>query len=183
GGVWRHYWLLLVAPVSALAAVGLAELPRPRYPILAAVLAPCLIITAWVYAGDSAHLLVRAASDPRAMQDQRVAQWFERHHTPGQTLYALCASAGVYADARQDPGYPFLWFLEVQEGADAQNRLVDYLDDPARAPTYVAEYQTPLSCDPSGRVSGIIRRSYRQVAIVSGIAMLERSALAVAAKP
>ncbi|MCU1388913.1 MAG: hypothetical protein JWL72_2251, partial [Ilumatobacteraceae bacterium] len=137
GGFWRHYWLLLVAPVSALAAVGLAELPRPRYPILAAVLAPCLIITAWVYAGDSAHLLVRAASDPRAMQDQRVAQWFDRHHTPGQTLYALCASAGVYADAQQDPGYPFLWFLEVQEGADAQNRLVDYLDDPARAPTYV----------------------------------------------
>ena len=183
GGFWRHYWLLLVAPVAALAGVGLAALPRPRYPVLAAVLAPSLIITAWVYAGDSSHLLMRAASDRRAIQDQRIAQWFDGHRTSGQSLYALCASAGLYADARQDPGYPFLWFLEVHEGADAQNRLVDYLDDPARAPTYIAEYQTPNSCDQSGRVSAIMSRSYRQVAIVSGIAMLERSADTVTAKP
>ncbi|MCU1395890.1 MAG: hypothetical protein JWM34_4318 [Ilumatobacteraceae bacterium] len=184
GGFWRHYWMLLAAPFSALAGVGLVAIPRPRVPLLASIITPCLIISAWVYTGSTTDLLVRAASDPHAVTDQRVAAWFTQHRAPGQSLYAMCASAGLYADAHQDPGYPFLWFLEVHDGANAQNRLVDYLDDPARAPTYVAVYQTPKSCDDSGRVARIVASSYRQVAIVSGVAILVRDgAAASTARP
>ena len=175
GGFWRHYWLLLAAPFSALAGVGLAQLPRLRYVMLAATLLPCLAITAWVYAGDPAHLSLRAAHDHHAVVDELVAKWFNAHRQPGQNMYVLCASAGVYADAHQDPGYPYLWLIEVHRGTNAQNRLVGYLGDPARGPHFIAEYQRPSTCDSSGRVDQILRHSYRPVAVVGNVTMFERS--------
>ena len=174
GGFWRHYWLLLAAPISALAGVGLAQLPRVRCPMLVATLLPCLAITMWVYAGDQAHINVRAAGDHHAAVDELVARWFEVHRQPGQNMYVLCASAGVYADAHQDPGYPYLWVIEVRRGLDAQNRLVGYLGDPVRGPHFIAEYQRPSTCDTSGRVGRILRRSYRPVAVVGHVTVFER---------
>ena len=32
-----------------------------------------------------------------------------RQQDPGSTLYALCASAAVYAEADAIPPYPYLW--------------------------------------------------------------------------
>jgi hypothetical protein len=90
-------------------------------------------------------------------------------------MYVLCASAGAYADADQDPGYPYLWFLEVHQGANAQNRLVGYLSDPAHRPQFIAEYESASSCDSSGRVGRILRHSYRRVAILSTVTMFERT--------
>jgi hypothetical protein len=175
GGFWRHYWLLLAAPISALAGVGLALLPKPRHMMLAVTLLPCLAITAWVYAGDQAHINLRAAGDHRAVVDELVAKWFDAHRQPGQNMYVLCASAGAYADAHQDPGYPYLWLLEVHRGVNAQNRLVGYLDDPARGPQFIAEYQRPSICDSSGRVGRILHHSYQPVAVVGNVVILERN--------
>ncbi len=175
GGFWRHYWLLLAAPLSALAGVGLAQLPRLRYLMLAATVLPCLVISAWVYAGDPARISLRADGDRRATIDVLVAKWFDVHRRPGQNMYVLCASAGAYADAHQDPGYPYLWFVEVQHGLNAQNKLVGYLGDPVRGPQFIAEYQRPSNCDSSGRVARILRRSYRRVAVVGHITMFERN--------
>jgi 4-amino-4-deoxy-L-arabinose transferase-like glycosyltransferase len=183
GGFWRHYWLLLAAPLSALAGVGLSQLPRLRHVMLAATLLPCLAITAWVYAGDPANLNLRAAHDHHAVVDELVAQWFNAHRQPGQNLYVLCASAGVYADAHQDPGYPYLWLIEVHRGANAQNRLVKYLGDPTRGPHFIAEYQRPSTCDSSGRVDRILRRSYRPVAAVGNVTMFERNNDLTLARP
>ena len=78
GGYWRHYWLLLAAPLSALAGAGLVQLAKFRRTALAAALAPCLAITAWVYAGDQAHINIRAAGDRRAATDEVVAVWFDQ---------------------------------------------------------------------------------------------------------
>ena len=97
------------------------------------------------------------------------------HRQPGQNMYVLCASAGVYADAHQDPGYPYLWLLEVHRGVNAQNRLVGYLGDPILAPQFIAEYQRPSTCDSSGRVGRILRRSYQPVAVVGNVTMFERN--------
>jgi hypothetical protein len=174
GGYWRHYWLLLAAPLSALAGAGLVQLPKFRRTALAAALAPCVAITAWVYAGDQAHLNIRAAGDRRAATDEVVAVWFDKHREPGESLYALCGSAAVYADAHQDPGYPYLWTTEVIRAPNAQRRLIAYLSDPKRGPHYIAEYQTPSSCDRSGRVARILRASYERVAVVRRVAIYER---------
>jgi 4-amino-4-deoxy-L-arabinose transferase-like glycosyltransferase len=180
GGFWRHYWLLLAAPLSALAGVGLAQLPRLRYLMLAATLVPCLAVTVWVYAGDQANLNVRADADHHAAVDQLVARWFDKHRQPGQNMYVMCASADVYADAHQDPGYPYLWLIEVHRGLNAQKRLVGYLGDPIRGPQFIAEYQRPSTCDASGRVGRILRRSYKPVAVIGHVTMLERNSDAVA---
>jgi hypothetical protein len=176
GGFWRHYWLLLVAPVSALAGIGLAKVPRLQRSILALAVAPCLAITLWVYLGDTAHLAVRAADDHRSMVDARVAAWFNKHHEHNEGLYALCSSAGVYADTHQDPQYPYLWLTEVREGPDAQRRLVSYLRDTRRRPQYIADYQDPYACDASGRVARILHSDYRPVAIVASTVIYERNA-------
>jgi hypothetical protein len=174
GGYWRHYWLLLAAPLSALAGAGLAQLGKFKLTALAAALAPCLAVTAWVYAGDQAHVNVRAAGDHRAATDESVAVWFNKHREPGESLYVLCGSAAVYADAHQDPGYPYLWTTEVIRAPNAQRRLIAYLSDPKRGPDYIAEYQTPSSCDRSGRVARILRASYKLVAVVRRVAIYER---------
>ena len=175
GGFWRHYWLLLAAPLSALAGVGLAQLTRLRYGVLAATLLPCLVITTWVYAGNPARISVRADGDHRAAIDELVAKWFDAHRQPGQNIYVLCASAGAYADAHQDPGYPYLWFIEVHHGLNAQNRLVAYLGNQSRGPQFIAEYQPPSNCDSSGRVARILRSSYRPVAVVDHVTVFERN--------
>ncbi|MEY2524504.1 MAG: hypothetical protein QOJ66_3069, partial [Ilumatobacteraceae bacterium] len=75
----------------------------------------------------------------------------------------------------QDPGYPYLWLLEVHRGVNAQNRLVGYLDDPARGPQFIAEYQRPSICDSSGRVGRILHHSYQPVAVVGNVVILERN--------
>ena len=181
GGFWRHYWLLLAAPLSALAGVGLAQLPKLRVAALLAALTPCLAITVWVYAGDSAHLSVRAAGDHHAAVDQLVASWFAKHRQPGQNLYVLCASAGAYADAHQDPGYPYLWFVEVRHAPNAERRLVAYLSDQQHGPQFVAEYERVSSCDPSGGVEKVLRRSFTRVGAVGSVTMLERTPLATPA--
>ncbi len=174
GGFWRHYWLLLAAPLSALAGVGLAQLPKLRITTLLAALAPCLAITAWVYVGTNAGLNVRAAADHRSVVDESVAKWFTTNRQPGQNLYVLCASAAAYADAHQDPGYPYLWFVEVRHGPHSLSRLVEHLDDPVHGPHFVAEYQTPSTCDPSGRVAQILHASFRKVALIGTVGMFER---------
>ena len=175
GGFWRHYWLLLAAPLSALAGVGLAQLPKLRTVALLAALTPCLVITVWVYSGDASHLSVRAAGDHHAAVDEQVARWFVRHRHAGQNLYVLCASAGAYADAHQDPGYPYLWFVEVRHAPNAQRRLVAYLSDQQRGPEFVAEYERVSSCDPSGGVDRVLRASFTRVASVGPVTMLERT--------
>ena len=104
GGFWRHYWLLLAAPLSALAGVGLAQLPRFRYLMLAATVLPCLVISAWVYAGDPARISFRADGDRRSAIDQLVAKWFDVHRQPGQNMYVLCASAARMRMPTRIPG-------------------------------------------------------------------------------
>lgn len=175
GGFWRHYWMLLMGPLSALAGVGISRLPRLGPLAAAIVVVPCLAVTSWVYAADRTQLNIRAAADHRAMVDEHVAAWFNSHREPGESLYALCGSAAVYADAHQDPEYPFLWQLETLLGANAQNRLVAYLSDPRTAPHYVAEYQSPKWCDRSGRVGRIMNQWYHKVAVVGSVTIFKRA--------
>ncbi len=176
GGFWRHYWLLLAAPFSALAGVTLSRIGRHAPLVLACVVAPCLVVSAWVFVGNPRTINVRAFDDGRSEVNVPVARWFASHRRRGDNLYVLCFSAALYADAHQDPGYPYLWFTEVRHGPNAHRLLVDYLGDAGVAPRYIAEYQSPSTCDPSGDVGRIVRRDYHQVTVVDGIAIEQRDA-------
>ena len=174
GGYWRHYWLLLAAPVSALGGVALARAGRFTSFAAAVALVPCLAISTWVYVGDSSTVTVRATADRRSQLDEKVAAWFVANRKPGDNLYALCVSSAVYADANQDPGFPYLWFPEVYAAPNAQKLLLSYLSDPVRAPKFIAQYQAVSSCDRTGRLDTILKTSYRQVSRIGFAIILQR---------
>jgi hypothetical protein len=52
--------------------------------------------------------------------------------------------------------------------------MLDYLRNPTRPPTYIAEFQPTSVCDPTGMVDTILTSSYRQVAVVGSVPILER---------
>ena len=168
-------WLLLAAPISALAGATIGHQRRLHAACTAiAVTAPCIAISLWVFLGNPARITVRAASDPHAVVDRDVARWFVAHRQPGDNLFVMCTGPAIYADAHQDPGFPYLWLPEVYLGPGAAARMHDYLTDPASAPTYIAQYQSIKACDPKGLIKPIVDAAYHEVAKVDGVAILRR---------
>ena len=163
GGYWRHYWLLLCAPVSAVAGVAVAQLRRPAGLMALLVLVPSLIITGWVYVGDPATITVRASGDGSPAVNQAIADWFLAHRRVGDNLYVLCDSPAIYADAHQDPGVAYLWYPEFYLGPHAHQRLMAYMNNTAKAPEYIVQLQSPRACDPTGQLATVLAKSYQEV--------------------
>jgi hypothetical protein len=176
GGLFhRHYWVTLTFPFAAAAAVAIGKI-RGHVAIAIAVatlsVIPSLISTGRVIVLDRAAVAITADNDPRLVVNERVARWYADNRTPGSTLYALCASAAVYAEADAIPPYPYLWLDGVQHGRGAQAQLVQLFagDNP---PTFVARYQAVRTCNPSGEVGTLLRERYRQVEDVDGAIIYE----------
>ena len=176
GGLFhRHYWVALTFPFAAAAAVAIGRI-RGHFAIAIAVasvaLIPSLISTERVIVQDRAAIAVTAHDDPRLTIDEHVARWYADNRTPGSTLYALCASAALYADADAIPPYPYLWLDGVQHGKNAQAQLVQLFagDNP---PTFVARYQALPVCNPSGEVARLLNNRYKQVVDIDGATIYE----------
>jgi hypothetical protein len=176
GGLFhRHYWVTLTFPFAAAAAVAISKI-KGHVGIAIAVatltVIPSLISTARVIVLDRAAVAIKAHNDPRLVVDERVARWYADNRTPGSTLYALCSSAAMYADADAIPPYPYLWLDGVQHGRGAQEKLVQLFagDNP---PTFVARYQAVRVCNPSGEVGTLLNERYRQVEDVDGAVIYE----------
>lgn len=174
GGYWRHYWLLLAAPISVLAGAAIADAGRRGGLLVALVVAPALVASTWVFAGNTRYLTARAASDFRAVVDHDVATWFETNRRTGDTMYMLCGEPAVYADIDEDPPLPYLWFPEAATGPHALQRLIAYLT--ATPPTYIAEYTSVGTCDPSGGLKTLLDQRYHPTATVDHVTILMRSA-------
>ena len=84
----------------------------------------------------------------------------------------MCASAGMYANADAIPPYPYLWLDGVQNGKDAQDKLVELFSG-NDAPTFVAMYQNVRTCNPSGEVAKLLEQRYTAVTAVDGARILE----------
>ena len=173
GGYWRHYWLLLAAPISTLAGAAIGAAPRWRAAVVGLAVAPALLTSIWVFSGNPHSITARAASDTRAEVDQQVADWFDAHRRPGDTLYVMCSSPAVYADIGQDPPVPYLWLPEAVIGPHAMQRLAEYLA--TTPPTYIAEFSNPDTCDPSGHVKSFLGQRYHDNGSVAGITILSRT--------
>ena len=117
---------------------------------------PAIIATCWVVAGPQDHWIVRAAEDWRPPLDARVARWMAEHDVPPDSVYVLCAAAGLYGDAPIVPGYPYLWMIEVHDAPGAPERLIRYLSDPSIAPAYIARFQPAAECEDSGRLQHVL---------------------------
>jgi phosphatidylglycerophosphatase A len=179
GGLFhRHYWVTLTFPLAAAAAVAIGRTRRPRLSAHVAVAVTCLVAipslisTAHVVVLNRAAAALEAHDDPRLVVNEKIGQWYIEHKTPGSTLYAMCASAALYAYADAIPPYPYLWLDGVQHGRGAQQELISLFAGPA-APTFVAGFQSVLSCSPSGQVAQLLRERYTEVANLDGSIILE----------
>ena len=172
GGFWPHYWLLLCAPVSALAGVAFASLGQFARPIAITALVPCLAVSSWALYANAAT--IKEHTDPSALVSQEVAGWYLSHRQPGDNLYVLCDSPAIYADAHQDPGVAYLWFPEYYIGPHAHQQLIAYLTNKATAPRFIAQIQPTTSCDPTGRVADILKKSYAPLTTVGPATILQR---------
>jgi phosphatidylglycerophosphatase A len=174
GGLFhRHYWVTLTFPFATAAGVAISKLRFTWWAVAVAMLAviPSLISSEEVIVMDRAAASVRAHDDPRLVIDERVGDWYADHRRPGSTLYVMCASAAAYAAADALPPYPYLWLDGVLHGRRSQEQLVQLFtgDHP---PTFVAGYQSPLFCNPSGEVDAVLKERYVPAGAVDGATIL-----------
>ncbi len=173
GGLFhRHYWVTLTLPLGASAGVAISRW-KPRRLVMATCLValPALISTAQVIVLHRSEVPAVASGDPRSTVDEHIAAWYAEHRTATSTLYAMCASAGLYAAADSNPPFPYLWFDGVLHARGSQQRLVEMFSGDA-PPTFVAVYQDPVYCNPSGQVSAFINDRYTVVAEIDGMRIL-----------
>lgn len=180
GGLFHgHYYVGLVAPLTALGAVGIARIVRDRPPrvALAAVAIACVVpfcALALVAAEDGPrHRSLASSGDDRIVTDAAVARYLRAHTRPSDRIYALYADASIYFVADRRSPYPYLWFLGVKHIPGAIERLRTTLAGPD-APLYIARYQPADAIDAG--VARIVARDYRHVATVDGIPILRRTA-------
>ncbi|MGZ4767731.1 MAG: glycosyltransferase family 39 protein [Ilumatobacteraceae bacterium] len=171
GGLFhRHYWVTLTFPLAAAASVAVTTIKSRTVVIVVACLTviPSLISTMHVIVLDRSAATVLASDDPRSLTNERVADWFKQNRTPGSTIYAMCASAGMYAAADAISPYPYLWQDGVLNGRDAQDKLTQLFAGD-QAPTFVVQFEKALSCNPGGRVDALLNERYRYLATVDGL--------------
>ncbi len=185
GGLFhRHYWVTLTFPLAAAAGVAVTTI-RSRAAVIAIaclVALPSLISTSHVIVLDRGAAALLSSDDPRSVTNERVADWYRLNRTPGSTIYALCASAGMYAAANAIPPYPYLWEDGVLNGRDAQDELAQLFAGDA-APTFVVQFQKALTCNPNGRVDALLNERYRYRATVDGLTIYVLGASAATSNP
>jgi 4-amino-4-deoxy-L-arabinose transferase-like glycosyltransferase len=176
GGLFNpHYFVGLIAPFSALAALGLQQLVARRGARIATIAAVVLLappaIAAWpvVSASSPSDVSWRTSHDGRILTDRTVGAWLRARTRPGETVYALYADASLYFAADRPPAFKYLWFLGEQRIPGALGELRDILAGP-NAPRYIVVYQPPRSM-PGAAAAGIpavLRARYAQFAKVDG---------------
>lgn len=178
GGLFhRHYWVLLMFPIGV--GVGLlAALPTRQAVSRAALAAMAVVPLAATINGarlSRDQVGPKLEGDGRLVINEHVADWVRQHRTDRyDAVYAMCASAGLYGNIDSDPPYPYLWFLGVRAIDGATELLAETLRSEDR-PRFVAVYQSPNSCDPSGATQAALDANYRRVEVVSRVVMYERT--------
>jgi hypothetical protein len=159
GAYWAHYWVQLIAPLSLLAGVAVAELSRPalRVAAVAVAAAPVAVLFAQLAAAED-----RAAQIPSrrpADRDERVAAYLRRQAAPHERVYVLVSRANVYYLARRRPPTRYLWHPPLRRIPGAMRELERRLSSDRR-PAYVVVYQPAAQVDPSGGLERLIAAHY-----------------------
>jgi hypothetical protein len=171
GQFWRHYWVILAAPVAVATAVAVAG-----WPLRVGVVA--LGGLAVLPAVGTTSIVLLHPTPASAQEDEKVGHWFAGELRPGETLYVQCERPAVYAYADADPPFPYLWIDNVNQVPGAKELLADLLTNPERAPTFVARFQSEGRC---GLEPGILNELYQPFTTVEGVPIWARNDRLVAA--
>jgi hypothetical protein len=174
GQFYRHYWVILAFPLGTLAgsAMGLVRADKWRWGMWTVALVGPVVLMAQALTMARSQIGARLDDDGRGIADEHIATWFAAHAHPGDQIYALCASAGLYGNIDADPPYPYLWFALISQVPGAQAKLIALVSGP-HAPRFVAAYQSADACDPSGAVATALATRYRPVTTQVGIVVYE----------
>lgn len=174
GQFFRHYWVIVTFPIAAVSGVVLGSVRAVRWRAL--VVAAVLVPVAWSWWGIASlsrdEIPLVTGSNTRAVKSEAVADWYRRHAQPGDTLYAMCARADLYANAHADPPYPYLWFDNVHKVPGALHELRGLIASDQR-PTYIALFQPPRACGFAGPLAAQLLLHYVRVAFVDGVPILK----------
>lgn len=174
GNFHPHYYLQLVPPLSLLGAVGVrtAWQSRPRPALgfaLAGVLVSLALALPIAFASPAAQARAIWPHDPHLVHDDALARYVRAHTRAQQPVLALWADASLYYLADRRPAIRYLWERNVASvpGALASVRRVLA----TRRAALVVVVQPPQKLDPSGRTALLLRRGYRRVARIRGVAV------------
>ena len=143
-----------------------------RVGLIAALVVSQIWVTAWAIAFPRAEVGRLISDDRRLTKDEHIAAWFEQRAQPRDQVDALCAGAGLYGNLSIVAPFTYLWFDNVRSVPGAEDALAEMLSSEHR-PRFVAEHQSPASCDPSGRTAELLRKHYRRSTTIDGISILE----------
>jgi hypothetical protein len=177
GQFFRHYWVIFAFPLGTACGV-LVSLLQQRAVRLAAIggmLVVPLISTANTLTIPRERVGPLLSDDVRLVKSEQIGDWFEANKKPGETIYAMCASAALYGNVETDPPYPYLWFALIPQVPGARQKLIDLMKGKS-APTYVALFQPASLCDPSGSIDHALQTRYERIGFIENIAMYRRIA-------
>ena len=176
GQFHRHYWVTLCGGLCALGAGLITRHLRASVavPLALVALVPTYVNTAKLLVKSDHAFVISASGDDRPNTDERLAAWFRANRKPGEEMYVMCASAGFYADAHEDPPFPYLWQDNVLMVPGALQKLRALLSSSTKAPKYIAVYESPITCDPSGQLASVVEANYRRLEATSSPRILVR---------
>ncbi len=173
GQFFHHYWVGLALPLAALAGVSIGRLEASKTRLSLLCVVAVVSLGSWmsVVVLSNGQVPISVSNEPRLAQAEIAGHWLRSHHQPGDSLYAMCAAAHLYAHAEMDPVYRYLWNdgEHHAEGAQAELEGLFTGDHP---PTWVAIFDRPNGCNPSGVIQGVLSDRYFQFSVVDGVRMM-----------
>jgi hypothetical protein len=169
GGLFhRHYWTILMFPLSVATGAALSFLSgRSAVVVTAGVLAVPALSTARGIVMDDATVARVLHADGRLVRNEVSAEWIRANVPSDDRVWVMCASSSLYAEARHDPPVRYLWFAYYRAVPEALEEARALLTGPDRA-EWVVQVQDPATCDPSGTLGDLLEREYEPVGSAPG---------------
>ena len=184
GGLFHpHYYLGLLPSLCVLAGLGVDRIDQSRRPVVQSLAVGAVTLGLLTMTASSMEILrlpsadariAKAARDGRLRANHPLAVWLRKHSAPSDTIYAMYADAALYFEVDRKSPYPYLWQRGVEHIPGALQRLEALLDGPMR-PRYVIPFGDPNNIKDGKIFVQILANRYRQVAIVAGVKVYERT--------
>ncbi|MFM8794152.1 MAG: hypothetical protein ACKOFF_04580 [Acidimicrobiales bacterium] len=176
GGLFhRHYWTILMYPLAVGTGAALSTLRgRTAVAVAVAVLAVPAVSTARGIVMDDAEVARQLHADTRLVRNEQAAAWIRANVPEGDSVWVMCASSSLYAEARRDPPVRYLWFAYYRAVPGAIREVLTLLNGDT-APRWIVQVQEPATCDPTGALGALVTSRYETVGGTPGWVIWRRS--------
>jgi hypothetical protein len=176
GGLFhRHYWTILMYPLAVGTGASLATLRgRTAVAVAVGVLAVPAVSTARGIVMDDAEVARELHADTRLVRNEQAARWIRANVPEGDSVWVMCASSSLYAEARRDPPVRYLWFAYYRAVPGAIREVLTLLNGDT-APRWIVQVQEPATCDPTGALGALVTSRYEPVGGTPGWVIWRRS--------